>query len=214
MNGIMTKLVAYFVSGKVYRRNGGSVNTIKLFLFCILPLALFTGCGTSMRVFIHADADLAFYEKVGVSSFRTISSDRLAGEKFSIEFTTALLASKKFDVVDIGIFSNALRKAVNSRDVFSDLTQEELKKIADLTGVQGVFEGTVTQYEMVSTGGNLFPVISVEARLLDTATGAVVWMATVTEKGGPRAPIIGIGETHTLGELAQKLSKKLVSSIE
>jgi hypothetical protein len=210
----MKKMNTDFARKKVSRWNGSGATPIMFVLFCIMPVALFVGCGTSMRAFVHADADLAYYEKVGVSSFHTMSSDRLAGEKFSIEFTTALLASEKFEVVDIGIFSSAVRKAVKSRDVFSDLTEEELLKIADLTGVQGVFEGTVTQYEMVSTRGDVFPVISVEARLLDAATGAVVWMATVTEKGGPRAPIIGIGETHTLGELAQKLSKKLVSSID
>jgi hypothetical protein len=197
----------------VCRRGTRRADIVIILLLCLM-LALFAACGASMRVFTHADADFAYYEKVGVSSFRTMSSDRLAGDKFSIEFTTALLASEKFEVIDIGIFSNALRKATGSRDIFSDLTHEELLKIAELTGVQGVFEGTVSQYEMASSGGGVFPVISVEARLLDTATGAVVWMATITEKGGPKAPIIGIGETHTLGELAQKLSKKLASSID
>lgn len=203
-----------FIPGKKDIKFGSGAKRIILLLTGVLAMAIFAGCGASMRAFTHPEADFAYYEKVGVSPFRTMSADRLAGDKFSIEFTTALLASEKFDVVDVGIFASALRTAVGSRDVFADLTPEELNKISDLTGVQGIFEGTVSQYEMVSAGGGVFPVISVEARLLDTATGAVVWMATITERGGPKTPIIGVGETHTLGELAQKLCKKLVASID
>ncbi len=56
--------------------------------------------------------------------------------------------------------------------------------------------------------------ISVEARLIDAETATIVWMSTVTERGGPKTPIIGVGETRTLGELAQKLSERLVNKIQ
>jgi len=177
----------------------------------LTPLA---SCGPPMRVFVHPEADLGYYEKVGVVPFRSLTGDRFAGEKFTVEFITALLASEKFQVVDYGVFTDALAKVVGSRSAADGLNVEEMKKVAQKTGVQGIFEGTVKEYGMVSSGGGSFPVISVEARLLDAQSGQVVWMATASARGGPKAPVIGLGETHTLGALAQKLCRSLVGKIE
>jgi len=177
----------------------------------LIASALSTACSRpSIRVHNHPDADLGFYTNVGVIPFIALGRDRFAGEKFSIEFTTALLAIGEFEVVDYGVFVNQLIKTVGSRNPGDGVSVEQLQKIAEASGVQGVFHGTVMEYEMV--GG--FPVISVEARLLDTQTGTVVWMATITERGGPKTPIIGVGEVHTLGELSQKICKRLVLELE
>jgi len=194
-------------------RSAGCSGDRLVLLLCI-ALVLLPGCGSHMRVFIHPQADMSYYTKVGVVPFRSITGDRFAGEKFSIEFTTALLASELFEVVDFGIFARTLSSTVGSKIPTEGLSVEELKKIKKTTGVQAVFEGTVKQYDMVAGGGGTFPAISVEARLVDAETGKVVWMATATRRGGPKMPIIGFGEVHTLGELAQKMCKELVSKIE
>jgi curli biogenesis system outer membrane secretion channel CsgG len=163
---------------------------------------------------MHPEADMSFYVKVGVVPFQSLAADRFAGEKFSTEFTTALLASGKFGVVEQGIFVHALLQVTGKRTTPDGLTADQLKKIADVTGVQGVFEGTVTHYQMQLSGGDYFPVVAAEVRLVDTETGTIVWKATVSDRGGPKTPIIGVGEIHTFGELSQKLSKQLVSKIE
>jgi hypothetical protein len=103
---------------------------------------------------------------------------------------------------------------LGSRAPTDGLDAEQLQKIAEATGVQGVFEGTVSHYEMISRGGERFPEISVEARLVDAASGTVVWSSTVTESGGPKTPIIGIGETRSLGALAQKVSQRMMDELE
>ena len=198
------------------RTVGASKRMATVWVPAVLFFAAMTaGCSRpAVRVHIHPDADLSFYTKVGVIPFATLSRDRFAGEKFGIEFTTALLALGEFDVVDYGVFINQLVKTLGTRSPGDGLSVEQLQKIAEATGVQGVFYGTVMQYEMVSSGGNSFPVISVEGRLLDTETGTVVWMATITERGGPKTPIIGVGEIHTLGALSQKITKRMVSKLE
>lgn len=185
-------------------------------LVLALSCAVLTACAGSARLqsFMHPDADLSYYGKVGVVPFRSLASDRFAGEKFVAEFSTALYKSELFEVVDYGIFVNALTQVVGSRSPADGLDSEQLKKIEESTGVNGVFEGTVSQFDMVSTSSGNFPVITVEVRLVDTATGIVVWKATASQKGGPTTPIIGFGESHTLGELAQKLSKKLVKELK
>jgi hypothetical protein len=180
----------------------------------ILSLLALMGCSRGVRVYMHPEADLSYYTRVGVVPFRSLAGDRFAGEKLSIEFNTALLAAELFEVVDYGVFANALEKTIGSRSPNDGLTPEELKKISEATGIQGIFLGTVSQYAMVPTNSGTFPVITVEARLIDTETGTVVWMSTMSERGGPKTPIVGIGEIHTLGALSQKMCKEMVSEFK
>ena len=65
---------------------------------------------------------------------------------------------------------------------------------------------------MVRVGQAEYPIISLNIRMIDVPTGTVVWMTSFNEKGGPKFPIISIGETHTLGELTQKACRKVVSN--
>lgn len=192
--------------------NAGSAGLLTAII--VLTAALTAGCGGSLQTYTHPEADLGFYTKVGVLPFKSLASDRFAGEKFAIEFTTTLLAAEMFEVVDYGVFVNEVTKAIGSRTPPDGPSQDQLKQIGAATGVQGVFYGSVMQYDMVPGTSGSFPTISVEARFVDVETGTVVWMATMTERGGPKTPIIGVGETHTLGELSQMMCRKMVSKIQ
>ena len=174
-----------------------------------------TGCGgPRVQVFTNPAADLSFYERVGVVPFRCLAADRLAGEKFTTEFTTALLASELFDVADYGVLVSHVTKILGTRSPAEGLSADDIKRIATAAGLQGLFVGTVSEYQMTSTPSGQFPVVTVEVRLLDAETANVVWSATITERGGPKTPIIGVGEIHTLGELSQKVSKNLVGRLK
>lgn len=174
-----------------------------------------TGCANApVKVFTHPEADLSYYQKVGVVPFRSLAADRLAGEKFTTEFSTAVLAAQLFEVMDYGVFVAHVTRILGTKSPVEGISAEELKQIAAATGVQGVFEGTVSEYQMTSTPSGSFPVVSVEVRLVDVQTATVVWSATTTERGGPKTPIIGIGEIHTLGELSQRISQRLVSELK
>ncbi len=181
----------------------------------LVSFAALSGCGgPKTRVFTDPEADLSYYQKVGVTPFRSLTSDRLAGEKFTSEFTTALLASELFEVMDYGVFLSFVAKVLGSRSSSDPLSADDIKRISNDAGVQGVFVGTVSDFQMMSTPSGQFPVVTVEVRLLDAETSRVVWMATATERGGPKTPIIGLGEIHTLGELSQKISKNLVRKLK
>lgn len=181
---------------------------------CVAVLLLSSGCGSpNVQVFMDSEADFGYYERVGVVPFRTMVQDRFAGEKLTVEFVNALFSAQLFDVVDYGVFVNSMIEVIGSRVPADGLTAEQLQKIGAAAEVQGIFEGTVTHYDMMMSGNDRFPVISLEARLLDAETGRVVWSATITEKGGPKTPIIGIGEVRTLGELSQRVTKRLVGEL-
>ncbi|HET6350021.1 MAG TPA: CsgG/HfaB family protein [Candidatus Krumholzibacteria bacterium] len=172
------------------------------------------GCAGPVHQFTHTEADMSFYQKVGVIPFRSMTADAFAGEKFTSAFTTALLSSRKFEVLDPGIFAATLKQVTGARIPEDSLTPEQLKKLGEAAGVQGIFIGSVSQYEMMPTGAGPFPVITVDVRFIDVGTGTVVWTASASERGGPKTPIIGVGEVHTLGELADRLSSEMVGSLK
>ena len=195
------------------RRTGFPRSAVARGVAALLLVTLACG-GPQVQVFTNPEGDLSYYERVGVVPFRSLAADRLAGEKFTTEFTTAVLASELFDVVDFGIFVSHVTKVMGTRSPADGMSADEIKQIAAEAGVQGLFVGTVSEYQMASTQSGQFPVITVEVRLLDAETANVVWSATATERGGPKTPIIGVGEIHTLGELSQKIAKNLVGRLK
>jgi curli biogenesis system outer membrane secretion channel CsgG len=188
------------------------VPCLPIIVLCGALLA--AGCAPKVTVFTHPDADMAFYTRVGIVPFKALGADRFAGEKFALDFNTALLTTGLFEVVDYGIFVNAVQRAAGAASPPSGLTADQMKALGESMGVEGIFVGTVSQYDMVATTSGRFPAITVEVRFVDVATGTVVWSATSAERGGPKTPVIGIGETHTLGALSQSMCRELVSKLK
>lgn len=175
-------------------------------------LAGLAGCAGS-ATFLHPEADLSFYEKVGVLPFATLGADRLAGDKMSSVFTTHLMVSRRFAVAEPGLFLGAYSEQVGTTSAPPiGLPPDKLKPIAEKTGVQGVFEGTVRDFDF-TRGNSPRPIISVEVRLVDVATGNVVWSTSVTRVGKPTIPILGLGGARSLPELAEDVAESLVDRL-
>jgi hypothetical protein len=87
-----------------------------------------------------------------------------------------------------------------------------MKPIAEKTGVQGIFEGTVRDFDF-TRGNTPRPIISVEVRFIDVGTGQVVWSTSETRVGQPMIPFLGIGGIKTLSELAEEVAASLVDRL-
>ena len=171
---------------------------------------LAAGCG-GPRSFVHPSTDIGFYKRLGVVNFTNLTADRFAGEKMTSSFVTELLLQKKFEVVEPGEFERLVAEVRgSSSEERKDLGAEQIKLIGDRAGINGIIEGEVKEFQMTRIGAEDFPLISVSIRLVDAPSGQVVWMSSYTAKGGPKFPIFSFGETRTLGELAQKVCKKMV----
>jgi TolB-like protein len=167
-----------------------------------LLLALATiSCGGSKQ-FLDPEADLPFYEKVGILPFESLASDRAAGERVSHVFFNELLRVGFAQVAEPGQFAAATVRVRGGKPVTSPWSTEDLAKLGEELGVQGVFLGTVVEYEMVRIGRDSFPMVSLEVRLVDTESGRLVWSANRTEKEGPGLPLLDWGGKQSLTELS------------
>jgi len=178
----------------------------------LLAGMILLGCAAGPRIYLNPEADMSFYQKVGVVPFINLTRDRFAGEKMTNTFMTELLITKKFDVVERGEFEHIVRqvRASAGTSPAEELTSAELKAIGEQAGVNGIIEGVVKEYEMIRIGQGSYPLISFSVKLVDAPTGKVVWKSSYSIRGGPKLPIISVGETYTLGELAQKACRKVV----
>jgi len=194
------------------RRDGFSRATI-LMLSCVVLFTAACG-GTSVRKFVHPDADMSFYKRVGVIPFRNLASDRFAGTKMTETFTTELMIPGTFEVSPPGEFNAVVQEVTQATAPISNILilPDQLKKIGEKAHVQGIFTATIQQYEKARIGLTEYPVISVNIRFVDTESGTVVWQENYFERGGPKMPILAVGEIFTLGELGQRASRKIIRS--
>lgn len=170
------------------------------------------GCAGPAR-FVHPEADLPYYEKVGVIPFATLSQDRLAGEKVTDVFFSEVLRLHFDHVVEPGQFAAAMTRLRGGTPYANPWSTEDLAKLAEETGVQGVFLGTVRDYEMTHAGRDAYPLVSLEVRFVDTATGRIVWSASETRRGGPGVPLLWWTETRTIGVLTAELCRDLLRTL-
>src|SRR5262245_17417202 len=119
------------------------------------------GCGGTTR-FVHPEADLPFYQKVGVIPFTSLASDRFAGEKVTDVFFSEVLRCRCDQVVEPGQFAAAMARVRGGTPVTNPWSSEELAKLGAETGVQGLFLGTVRDYEMTAVGRETWPLVSLE----------------------------------------------------
>lgn len=180
-------------------------------LAAMLSLAL-ASCAGPTR-FVHPEADLPYYRKVAVIPFTTLAQDRLAGEKVTNVFFAEVLRLGFDQVVEPGQFAAAMTRVRGGTPHANPWSTADLAKLAEETGVQGFFLGTVRDYDMTFANREPFPLLSLEVRFIDAATGRLVWSASRTRKGGPKMPLLGWGEIHTIGELTSEVCRELLRTL-
>jgi curli biogenesis system outer membrane secretion channel CsgG len=173
----------------------------------------FQNCGGPRR-FVHAEADISYYERVALAPFVNMTADRSAGEKATNAFLTEVLISKRFEVVEPGkVLRVARESGLPSPLKLGELNVEELKTLGESLGVEAMIMGTVREYNMVRIGQTQYPQVTMDVELIDVATSTTAWVISHTKKGGPNMPFLSIGETFTLGEMLQETCLDIVSKI-
>ncbi len=178
----------------------------------VFVLMIGAGCG-GMRptVFIHEEYNFQFLERVAVVPFDNLSKDQGAGARATRVFIGQLLAADAFDVVEPGEVAKALEKYSLVRT--SELTTEQAIDLGRQLKVQGIFLGSVTEADLIRSGGTTANTITIVARLVETETGATVWSATNTAGGrGFWSSLFGTGD-KSQSEVMRECIKTLLGSL-
>ncbi|MCA9752698.1 MAG: hypothetical protein KC591_10940 [Gemmatimonadetes bacterium] len=177
-----------------------------------LALLFLGGCG-GPAAFVDREADLPYYERVGILPFDSLAQDALAGDKVASVFLTELLRRDFAQVLDPTAMSGAVTKVRGAGPNRKPWSSKEISNVAEIAEVQGVFVGTIRDYGMVPVGRSSYPLVSLEIRLVDATSGRIVWSASQTRRGGPALPLMGWREIPTLGELTAVMCRDLLETL-
>jgi hypothetical protein len=149
-------------------------------------LPLLATCSHSGRRYLDPNMDFGSVKTVAVLPFQNLSKDNLAGDRVREVFSNMLLATGAVYVLPQGeVMRGILRTGLANPTAPST---DETVKLATALKVDAVITGVVKEYGEVRSGTASANVCSVDAQMMETATGKVVWAAATT-KGG-----IGMGD--------------------
>jgi TolB-like protein len=161
-------------------KGNSHVNRTRIVAALTLGLLALAGCASRPTRYIHPNADLAGLKKVAVLPFENVSGETGASDKVHKIFLVELLSMEVFDVVEPGTVSKALKgETAASPD---QLAPEDLKRIGAGLGADALFMGQVVDYADVR-GPNSAPQVTLQFRLVETASGATVWSTSQTRSG-------------------------------
>jgi TolB-like protein len=164
--------------------------------------------------FTNERFDFSFVERVAVLPFENLSNDRQAGFRATRLMVTELLASGAVDVVEPGEVQAALRTLPGAQlGRVAVPSTEQIVSLGEALEVQALILGTVTQSENLRSGVVPIPVVTLDVHMVEAETGAAVWAATHSERGGSlSAKVLGTGG-QPIAETTRLCVQKILASL-
>lgn len=156
----------------------------KLFLFTAVTAlmgALVTGCASTPTHYIHPNADFAALQKVAVLPFENVSGVAGASDKVHKIFLVELLSMEIFEVIEPGVVAKVLKGQTAASPAL--LTPDDFKKIGSEMGADALFLGEVIDYSEGRGGTQSAPSVTLQFRLIESASGVTVWTSSQTRAG-------------------------------
>jgi TolB-like protein len=99
------------------------------------------------------------------------------------------------------------RRGILLRGEIDSVTRDALRE----GGIDHILTGTVENWEVRRRGTEPEPRVSFGARLLDAASGQILWMNGQDREGWDGLNLFGTRRTHSKGRLAQQMMRSLVA---
>ncbi len=186
-----------------------SMVRIKNIVLIVLLSVFMQSCSGSLaaRSSLGQAADSSI-NKVAVLPFYNISGTKDAGRVVSETYVTELFKSGKYEVEEPG---NVRHFMIQERvGVIGELEVERIQLLGKRLKVDAVLVGTVEEF----TAGLKNNVVSISARMIDSESGAVIWMNNRRRKGDDYTIIFDFGEIKSVTGLANKVVAEMVETLD
>ncbi len=129
---------------------------------------------------------------------------QLIGESVSDLLVTEMLRWGRYTLVERSQMANVLGEAELA---LAGLSEKRAVEVAQMLGADGVIIGTVDEYSTVARKGKTYPVVGLSIRLIDCASGKIMWSASLAERADSAdvtLPEQARGVAHCLAAAVQK----------
>jgi hypothetical protein len=166
-------------------------------LVLVAVLALATACAVQKKpFFIDQRANFEAVRRVAVLPFENFAQDPHAAEKVRQILAIELLRAEAFEVVEPNEIGPALAAA--RVESIASITPEQIKAAGEKLGAQALLFGTVQEMTVDRTAGVASPVVVLQFRLVDVASGQTIWSTVVSREGvSLGARLFGLGSQST-----------------
>lgn len=159
------------------------------------------------EVFVDFTSRSADYRMVAVLPFKAAVEQ--AGESISDMFTTELLKTAKYGLIERGQIASVLKEQeLGLSGVVDDQMAVELGRIL---GVQGVVVGSVSEYGLQKVKIARAPSVGLSVRMIDTTTGKIVWSISHTQVGSAMTSL-SAQAGRVVDEMVQALAAALIDA--
>ena len=128
---------------------------------------------------VYARQSQAGILKIAVMPFK--ASTELIGSSVSDMVVTELLRTQKYQLVERGQMSKVLGEAELA---MAGLSEAKAVEAAKMLGAEAVVIGTVDEYGTQAKGGDTYAVVGLSIRLINCATGNIIWSADLAKMAG------------------------------
>lgn len=149
--------------------------------------------------------------RIAILPFENTSADPNAPKKFLSSLTSFVSSTGFYEVIDPGEVEKAL-VALRIRNT-GGLDNEMSKKLGDALKCKGFLVGTIVEFGDVRAGNETIPTLSTNIRLLDAASGNIVWTGSVNLAGGSSTSLLGSSKNVTIVKLIQIASKNVADDL-
>ncbi len=177
-------------------------------------LPLLWGCSPLYppNTFLKKDLEKYRVKRVAVISFFNNTKVKEAGEVVTRAFVEGLFDHKTFDVE----FPGNVRKLLVAERIITrkGIGDNHIKLIGNRLNVDAVIIGWVDQYSRGKKGEDTtIPLVSVNARMVHTASCSVLWIGQNRRRGDDYVTILDFGRISSATALARKVVDELIETI-
>ncbi|MCX6996236.1 MAG: hypothetical protein NTV49_03925, partial [Kiritimatiellaeota bacterium] len=170
---------------------------------------LLLGCATPDELYfrdVHSRASVyvapvpAAIHKVAIMPFK--SPTELIGLSVSDLFVTEMLRAGRYELVERSQMAKVLSESELS---LAGLSATKAAEVGNMIGADGVVIGTVDEYATVAQRGHPYPVVAISVRMIDCASGKVLWSADLARRADTKE--------ITLPEQARRVTHELIAGL-
>jgi fibronectin type 3 domain-containing protein/TolB-like protein len=167
------------------------------------------GCATSNeRYFLDVQSRANVYvapvpvaiHKIAIMPFK--APTELIGSSVSDLFVTEMLRAGRYDLVERSQMTKVLSE---SELALAGLSAARAAQIGQMLGAEGVVIGTVDEYATVAHGGHPYPSVGISVRLIDCASGRVMWSADLAARADNKETTLPMEARQVAHELTAGL---------
>ncbi len=147
-----------------------------------------------------------------VLPFENLTSNPAAHRIVNNLFLNALI-HRGFPLLDPGVVNEQL--LANAHLAEGEIDRQTLDSLTEIFPVDYCLTGAVSLCEMTTLASDLdIPVVGLDVRVLEAATGNIIWARHLEHSGSDYALVFHLGEVRAEPELLKKSVEELTASLE